>query len=130
MTPVEKAIRHAELVLPGSRALEGNIDPRWQAIIAVGEYVASDPEPVWRFVCRWAEHEDDDLQTALGTCLLEHLLEHHFAAYFPRVERACEQSEQFARVFATCWPFGQAEDGENSARFNGLKKRLCDAGEQ
>jgi hypothetical protein len=130
MTSVEEAIRQAELVLPGSEAPEGAIDPRWQAIIAVGEYLESDPEPIWEFVCRWAECDDDDLKAALGTCLLEHLLEHHFATYFPKVERACVQSKQFARVFTTCSRFGQAEDSKNARRFNRLKKQLFDAGEQ
>jgi hypothetical protein len=126
MTNAAEVIRQAELVLPGSKAPDAVVNPRWQAIIAVADYVASEPEAVWKFVCRWAEYDDDDLKMALGTCLLEHLLEHHFETYFDRVEQACGQSQQFARVFATCWGFGDTKQPENAARFDRLKKRVLD----
>jgi hypothetical protein len=43
---VQQAIAQAAALLPGSAAPEGEIDPRWQAIIAVGEFIENDPEPV------------------------------------------------------------------------------------
>ena len=42
---VHRAIARAERVLPGKPAAEGKRDPRWQAIIRVGEFI----EPV---LCR------------------------------------------------------------------------------
>jgi len=35
--------------LPGEPVDEGQ-DPRWQAIIAAGEFIQSDPEAVWLFI--------------------------------------------------------------------------------
>jgi hypothetical protein len=85
---VDQAIARAEAILPGSAAAEGDIDPRWQAIIAVGECIEDDPEPIWPFVRRWGSTEDEDLRMAIATCLLEHLLEHHFDRFISRVEEA------------------------------------------
>src|SRR2546422_4548175 len=92
---VSEAIRRAELVLPGRPAPDGQLDPRWQAIIGVGRFVRSQPEAVWRFVRRWGCYRDDDLRAAVGTCLLEHLLEHHFDSLFPRVARRARTDKQF-----------------------------------
>lgn len=39
---VLETIREAEALLPGEPIDEG-LDPRWQAIFAVGEYIQSDP---------------------------------------------------------------------------------------
>lgn len=72
---VDQAIRDAELVLPGEPVAEGT-DPRWQAIIAVGGFIDTAPEPVWSFIRRWGRSPDADLRDAVATCLLEHLLEH------------------------------------------------------
>ncbi len=70
-----QAIRYANSILPGVPAPEGEEDPRWQAIIDVGEFIQSDPEEVWTFLSRWGAHSDPDLRTAIAACLLEHLLE-------------------------------------------------------
>jgi hypothetical protein len=56
---IAEAIQNADAVLPGEQAAEGEEDVRWQAIIAVGEFVESDPEPVWSFVERWGKHPND-----------------------------------------------------------------------
>jgi hypothetical protein len=48
---VADAIARADAVLPGS----GEDDPeRWPAVIAVCEFIESDPEEFWDFVVRWA----------------------------------------------------------------------------
>ena len=70
---VQEAIEQAEALLPDSVAPEGETDPRWQAIIDVGDFIESDPELVWAFALRWGSSEDDDLRAAIATCLLEHL---------------------------------------------------------
>jgi hypothetical protein len=120
---VLNAIRDAEALLPGEPVEEGP-DPRWQAIIRVGEYVESEPEPVWDFLRRWVSHPQEDLRNAIATCLLEHLLEHHFAVYFPQVERAALADPLFADTFQRCWPHGQSEEPRNAKRFVALQKRL------
>jgi hypothetical protein len=116
---VAEAIREAEALLPGA-PVENGRDPRWQAIIAVGAFIESDPEAVWEFVRRWGRNPQDDLRDAVATCLLEHLLEHHFGAYFPRVEELTRADPLFADTFRRCWQFGQALEPGNAERFVAL----------
>jgi hypothetical protein len=73
---VDEAISAAESILPGHAAPDGEIDARWQAIIAVSEFIEAEPEVVWSFARKWGAHPDDDLRMAISTCVLEHLLEY------------------------------------------------------
>ena len=110
---MRRAILRAERLLPGKPAPDGELDPRWQAIIRVGKFVASNPDEVWEFTLKWAKHPQADLRAAVATCLLEHLLEHHFAEIFPRVREAAKTSRRFARTLAMVWYFGEAEEPAN-----------------
>jgi hypothetical protein len=121
---VRKAILRAEKILPGIAAPEGETDVRWQRIIDIGEYIGSEPDAIWHFVARWGTHENDDLRAAIATCLLEHLLEHHFEALFPRVERLATENRLFADTFSRCYRLGQAELPGNAARFDTLMSRV------
>lgn len=124
---VEWAIRVAEDLLPGEAAPEGETDPRWQAIIRVGDFIESDPEAVWSFIERWGPNASIDLRTAIATCLLEHLLEQHFSAYFSRVEVAVRGNRLFADTFRRCWKLGQAEEPGNADRFDALLRETEEA---
>jgi hypothetical protein len=117
---VHQAIAAAEAVLPGRAAPDGEEDPRWQAMIAIAEFLAADPEPICAFVLRWGSYPDADLQSAVASCLLEHLLELHFAEFFPEIEAHVRRDAVFAETFARCWKFGQADEAPNSARFDAL----------
>ena len=121
---VGRAIARAESVLPGTPAPEGKRDPRWQAIIRIGQFIDTRPEPIWQFVQRWGNHAQADLRRAVATCLLEHLLEHHFDLLFPRVRKAALESPRFADTFNGCWLFGQAELPKNAAKMNRLRQQL------
>ena len=82
---------------------------RWQALIILGEFVASAPERVWPIVRRYGEHRDPDMRTAVATILLEHPLERHFAAYLPRVKRMVANSpSRFGDTLSRAWLLGQA----------------------
>jgi hypothetical protein len=96
------------------------IDPRWQAIIAIGQYTESEPEAVWCFIRQWGGNAQEDLRNAVATCLLEHLLEYHFAEYFPRVEQLARSDHLFADTVGRCWQFGKAEDPDNWRRLQAL----------
>jgi hypothetical protein len=120
---LSSAVRAAETLLPGIPVEEGS-DPRWQAIIAVGEFIECEPEPVWEFIGAWGNHPQKDLRNAIACVLLEHLLEHHFATYFPRVEALAKQDPLFGDCFARCWAFGQSEQGENRRQFDRLRARF------
>jgi hypothetical protein len=119
------AIKFAESVLPGRPAPDGETDVRWQAIIAIGEYIESNPEEVWQFAAKWGRIADRDLQNAVATCLLEHLLEHHFDLLFPHVQSLAKSDRDFANAFLGCWKFGQADAPGNRERFDGLMAE-CD----
>jgi hypothetical protein len=118
---VTQVLQDAEALLPGRAAPEGEVDPRWQAMIALGEYAESDPEPLWEFVARWGSAEDEDLRSGVATCILEHLLQYHFSVIFPRVEAKVQADPRFADCFVSCWAFGQTEEPENLRRFETLK---------
>lgn len=121
---VQRVIARAERILPGRAAPQGKRDPRWQAIIRVGEFIETQPEAVWQFARRWGKHAQADLRAAVSTCLLEHLLEHHFDLLFPRVRRAVLESPRFAHTFDSCWSFGQSELPKNAAQIDCLKRDL------
>jgi hypothetical protein len=89
---------------------DSNNDCRWQAIIVVGEFIEENPEGVWEVICEHGVSDDDDMRTAVATVLLEHLLEYHFSAYFPRLkEKIKDGSSLLADTLSRCWAFGQAE---------------------
>ncbi len=120
---VTEPIRYADAILPGAPVDCGK-DPRWQAIIEIGEYVESEPEAVWECILKWGDSPQDDLRDAIATCLLEHLLEHHFKDYFPRLEAIVLDSPEYGDTFSRCWPFGQAEESNNSARWQALQDTI------
>jgi hypothetical protein len=122
---VHQAIREADACLPGEPVEVGE-DPRWQAIIAVEGYIESEPEAVWKFIRRWGGHPQEDLRDAIATCLLEHLLELHFAKFFTRVEQAALEEPLFGDTFLRCWQLGQSEQPDNAERFQLLRSRLID----
>jgi hypothetical protein len=57
---------------------------------------------------------------AVATCLLEHLLQHHFDRFIARVEDDAMASAQFADTVSHCWKFGQAEEPSRAARLDRL----------
>jgi hypothetical protein len=120
---VRQAIRKAEALLPGERVEEGT-DPRWQAIMSVGDYIESEPEAVWQFIRRWGGHPQEDLRLAVACVLLEHLLEYHFAAYYPQVEQLAITEPLFGDMFLVCWCLGQAKEPGNVERFQTLREWL------
>ena len=73
---IDAAIDKAKAVLHNPPGNEGR-DPRWQAIVDVGEYLQTEPERIWKFIEELRDTQDEDLRSALATCLLEHLIEDH-----------------------------------------------------
>jgi hypothetical protein len=121
---VAHVIRKAERILPGKEAVEGELDARWQAIIRVADHIEEHPEEVWRFTRKWGAHANEDLRMAVATCLLEHLLEHHFDRMFPLVSAACRESKRFAWSLSMCSEFGQTTQRGNMQRFRRLKQQV------
>ena len=122
---IDEAIKQVEAILPGEPAPDDEIDPRWQAIIEVGQFIESHPEEVWRFIRRWGSHPQDDLRMAIATCLLEHLLDYDFDRMFQRVEDVVREDRLFADTFTSCGKFGDVNLPENSRKFDALRKWCC-----
>lgn len=124
---IGEAIQAAEKILPGIPSAEGKEDPRWQAILAVGEHIETNPEEVWGFVKRWGCDGNDDLRSAVATCLLEHLLEYHFDTLFSRVEKLATSNPMFADTVSMCAKFGQTKEGANADSLNRLLRSVGQA---
>lgn len=121
---VEQAIAAADSVLPGQAAPEEEIDARWQAIIAVANFVEAEPEAVWRFALRWGASPDPDLRMAIATCVLEHILEYHFDRFITRVEEAALADRWFGDTVSHCWKFGQTKEPIRAARLDALVRMV------
>jgi hypothetical protein len=118
------AIEQAEQVLAASTAPTDGADVRWSAIIWVAEFAETDPDELWAFALKWGSSPDADLRQAVASCLLEHLLEFHFATLFPKVAAAARTDSRFADTFIGCWEFGQTKEPTNAAQFHALKEEL------
>ena len=127
MDTLRSVIAAANSVLPGQQAPQNQTDPRWQAIIAVAEFVPSDPDEVWAFAARWGCSDDPDLREAIATCVLEHLLEHHFDRIFPQLDALARRDGAFARTVQLCWEFGDSETPTHSSMLRSLQRELRDA---
>ena len=121
---LRSAIERAEELMPLAPAPEGESDPRWQAIIDVSEFIPTHPDEVWGFAARWGCTEDTDLRDAIATCVLEHLLEHHFERVFANVEALAKADARFAEVVRMCSKFGRAKLVENALRLDELQGLL------
>ena len=119
---VTEAIAAAETILPGRQAPDGEVDPRWQAVFRVGEFIESEPEAVWQFALRWGKSPDTDLRMAVATCVLEHILEYHFDTFIDRFEEAVRGDAHFASAVSCCSKFGRSEDTGRSTRFDRLQR--------
>jgi hypothetical protein len=90
---------------------DSNRDVRWQALIVIGEYIATGfrNEEIWSVIVRFCGM-DDDMQDALATVLLEHLLEHDFDSTLDRIRDAPpEKLSPVLDLVQRCWRFGQSE---------------------
>ena len=99
-------------------------DCRWQALIVVGEFIEVDPHSVWKLIEQYGASSDEDMRGGVAFVLLEHLLEHHFAKYFPRVKRLAQANPLFGDAFRKCWQFGQSETPSNAKQFKALKREI------
>lgn len=121
---IRDTIHEAEAILSGGApSPEGKMDARWQAVIALEEFIETNPQEVWQFIRKWGSHKDDDIRSAIATCLLEHLLEFDFETYFPKVEIEVKESILFEDMFCSCSKFGQAEEPVNAKRFDRLQDK-------
>lgn len=115
---------NSEVIEQADRDLASTDDAaRWQGAIALGEFSESDPEAIWPLVEKWGSSADEDTRTAIATCVLEHVLEHSFDAFFARCAKLVRSGNiEFADTFWRCWKMGQATEPVNAAKFDRLEK--------
>ena len=97
---------------------------RWQAAIALGELSKSAPDRIWPLVLKHGSRRHSDTRMAIATCVLEHILEYHFDAFFPKVTDAARHSRWFRDTFSSCWRMGQAKLPRNARRWKRLESEL------
>lgn len=83
---------------------------RWQALELVGSFAGDRPQAVWEVLRHHGSSADPALRAAVATGLLEHLLEHHYDAYFPLLREEVERGNaRLADTLLRCWLFGGAK---------------------
>jgi len=97
---------------------------RWQAAIALGEFSKSAPDRIWPLVLKHGSRRHSDARMAIATCVLEHVLEYNFDAYFPRVADAARRSRWFRDTFSSCGRMGQSKLPRNARRWKRLESEL------
>ena len=73
-------------------------DPAPDRSFVIGEFIASAPDKVWDVIVRYGDSDDPDMRTAIGTVLLEHLLQRHGSRFRPLVEQLAHRSPRFAEM--------------------------------
>jgi len=86
----------------------------------LSEFAESDPERAWPLVVKHGSRRHADTRMAIATCVLEHVLEHHFDDFFPRVAATARSSRWFRDTFRSCWRMGQADLPRNARRWQRL----------
>ncbi len=123
----------ASHVMPASSRILTKIDralaargerTRWRAAIALGEFTTFEPESIWPLVLKHGSRRHADARMAIATCVLEHILEHHFDTFFPRVADAARSSHWFADTARSCWLMGESELPRNARRWRRLMSEL------
>ena len=108
----------------GSDLGSADENTRWQAVIRLGDHIQDEPNDVWSVVAVWGCSDNADTRMAIATCVLEHLLEHHFDMVFPLVEELARRDSRFADTVSSVWSFGQTELPDNRKRLDALKLAL------
>ena len=98
-------------------------DTRWQAAIVLSEYCESDrdAELIWPLIVKWGSNENEDVRSAIATCVLEHILGYHFDKYFEKCAEIIRSGNlMFGFTFSMCGKFDQSRDPINSKRMDAL----------
>lgn len=87
----------------------------WKGAAKLSEFGFGSPERIWNTVVKYGSRENEELQRAIATCVLEHILERHFDEYFPKIKQVVlAGNRHFQRTFLMCGKFGQACEKSNS----------------
>jgi hypothetical protein len=94
---------------------------RWQSQVLLRKFTQSHPQKLWPSVMKWGSVSSNDIRACVACCLLEHILEHHFSEYFPKIESAIKcGNKRLLSTLKICDKIGQTEAPENARRFDKL----------
>ncbi|HEY2838008.1 MAG TPA: hypothetical protein VGJ26_02585 [Pirellulales bacterium] len=111
-----------------ARGLVGDADNdcRWQALIVLGEFIATHPDLIWELICEHGVSPDEDMRDGVATVLLEHLFEHDFASTFEGLrERILNGERMLANTLRRAWPC----DDETERQWHKVDDLLIKIGE-
>lgn len=92
---------------------------RWGTLSLLSPFCESHPEQLWPLVVKWGPVRSEDIRGGVACCVLEHILEYNFRAYFERCKQIIlSGNKRFVLTLSTCAKFGQAEEPVNSAAFD------------
>ena len=124
MSDTEEYISQQQLQEADEALASQDEDTRWQAATTLGAFSETDPEAIWPLTVKYGSCANEDTRVAVATCVLEHILEYHFGAYFGRVQHLMQQGDSaFADTYIRCWQFGQAKVPGNSEKFKSLTRQ-------
>ena len=99
--------------------LDPNPNIRWGILVDLTKFVEDQPRKLWPLIIKWGSVYNHDIRTGVACCLLEHLLQYHFAEFFERSrQEILGGNRRFASTLKYCHKLGQAEDAENAHRFD------------
>jgi hypothetical protein len=102
---------------------------RWAAAEAATEYAYTEPEKIWPLVIQFGSSDELDLRQAIASCVLEHVLEHHFETFFPHLEAAIRGGNAHLRhTLKLSWKLGRSEITANSERWDALLSETSSLG--
>ena len=104
---------------------------RWQSQVLLRPFTRSHPQKLWPSVMKWGSAGSHDIRSCVACCLLEHILEHHFSEYFPKIESAIKSgNKRLLSTLKICDKIGWAEETENAERFDRLIAEYGKANDQ
>ncbi len=94
---------------------------RGQSLLLLGYFVKDQPELIWSQIVKWGSGRNSDIRVGIACYILEHLLQHHFSNYFPKVKVLIEQGNNLlADTLSYCYKLGETEKPVNAKRFDAL----------
>jgi hypothetical protein len=98
---------------------------RWRLFALLGDLVESHPRELWPIVERWGAARSPEIRSAVGVCLLEHLLENRFDRGLSRVSRILEAGgRRFAFTVRCAYRLGEAARPRNRKALDDLLRRF------
>jgi hypothetical protein len=88
-----------------------------------GDLAYSDPRSIWPEVLATLKISNKEMAAAIGTCLLEHMLEVDFDFFHDAISESLSDVPMLAEAMLISSKFGQSKSPPNSALFDALKAR-------